>query len=331
MAAACVSVPPDVDEFALAGGLAGESMELVRCKTIDLEVPASAEIVIEGWIDPDVMGAEASFAEYPGFMNIDSSEHPIIRVSAITHRRNPIFTPVLVGFNPSDTNTLNSHGQAALLYHQLRYVQQLPVVGVEYPESASGYQMAVIRVANGSRDRAWEVLEAAHRHTSCKWLIAVDEDIYPAEPELLLWALTFSIRSPEEAVRYVRRRGTWGDPSAAPPDGEQGELSPLTVGLINAVRPWAYPPIALPAREYMERALEIWKKAPGAPPLSLRTPWHGYELGYWPRENADIARLMAQGEFIEVGDQLLEYQTPLTDEAAEKMLQAMAAMAARRG
>ena len=328
MAAASASVPADMDEYAVAGGLVGEPMELVRCKTIDLEVPARAEIVIEGWIDPDVMATEASFAEYPGFMNLDASRHPVIHVSAITNRKNPMFTPVLVGFTPSDTNTLNAHGQAGLLYHHLRYGQQLPVAGVEFPESASGYQMAVIRMESGARDRAWEVLEAAPKFSGCKWLIAVDEDIYPAEPELLLWALTFGIHSPEEAIRFQRRRGAWGDPSATPFDGENGEVSPLTVGLINAVRPWAYPPVALPAKEYMDQARELWEKAPGAPPLSLRTPWHGYELGYWPPENAEIARLMAQGGFLEVGEQLLEYQTPLTDQAADAMT---FDMAARRG
>jgi 4-hydroxy-3-polyprenylbenzoate decarboxylase len=261
-------------------------------------------------------------------MNVDASRHPVIHVSAITHRKNPMFTPVLVGFNPSDTNTLNSHSQAGLLYHQLRYVHQLPVVGVECPQAASGYQMAVIRIAKGAHDRAWEVLETAPRHSGCKWLIAVDEDIHPAEPELLLWALTFSIHSPEEAIRYTRRRGAWGDPSAAPPEGGHGEVSPLTVGLINAVRPWAYPPVALPSQEHMERALELWEKAPGAPQLKLRTPWHGYELGYWPDKDAAIARLMTQGEFVEVGEQLLEYQTPLTDKAADEMT---FDMTARRG
>jgi 4-hydroxy-3-polyprenylbenzoate decarboxylase len=319
MATAATNIPADMDEYAAAGGLVGEPMELVHCKTIDLEVPATAEIVIEGWLDPDMLEVEAPFAEYPGFMSADWNHGQIIHLSAITHRNNPMFTPVLVGYTPSDTNILNANSQAGLLYHHLRYTHQLPVVGVELPEAASGYQMAVIRIEKGAPDRAWEVLETAPKYVSCKWLIAVDEDIYPAEPELLLWAITYSIHSPEEAIRYTRRRGAWGDPSATPFDGEAGEVSPLTVGLINAVRPWAYPPVALPAQEYMEKALEIWKDTPDAPQLSLRTPWYGYELGHWTKENADVARLMAQGEFIEVGEQLLEYQKPLTDEAAEKM------------
>ena len=182
-------------------------------------------------------------------MNTDWSQYPVINVSAITHRKNPMFTPVLVGFAPSDTHILNANTKAGLLYHELRYVNEMPVVGVEFPEAASGSQMVVIRMEKGSHDRAWEVLELAAKHAACKWLVAVDEDISPSEPELLLWALTFSIHSPEEALRYVRRRGAWGDPSSAPPDGDNGEVSPLTVGLINAVRPWGYPPVALPARD----------------------------------------------------------------------------------
>lgn len=320
MAAASANVPQDMDEYAAAGGLVGEPMQLVRCKTIDLEVPATAEIVIEGWFDPDVMEVRAPFGEYPGFINTSWDQCPVINVSAITHRKNPMFTPILVGFTPSDTNVLSGHAQAGILYHHLRYEQQLPVLGVECPESAGGSQMAVIRMEKGSRDRAWEALEAAPKHIGSKWLIAVDEDIHPSEPELLLWALTYSIRSPQEAVRFQPRRGPGLDPSAAPPDGGNGQNSPLTVGLINAVRPWAYPPLALPAKEYMERALEIWQRTPGAPQLNLRTPWHGYELGYWPEEYDQLARLMAQGEFIRAGELLIEYQTPLTDEAAQQMI-----------
>jgi 3-polyprenyl-4-hydroxybenzoate decarboxylase len=201
------------------------------------------------------------------------------------------------------------------------------VVGVECPESAGGSQMCVIRMKPGTQDEAWEALEAAPKHIGSKWLIAVDEDVYPSEPELLLWAMTYSIRSPQEAVRYQTRRGPGLDPSADPPDGTHPEwtakaASPLTVGLINAVRPWDYPPVALPARKYMERALELWKRAPGAPELNLKAPWYGYELGYWPDPFKEIAQLMADGDFLKAGELLLEYQTPLTDKAAEQMTHA---------
>jgi UbiD family decarboxylase len=319
MAASSANVPEEMDEFAVAGGLVGEPMELVRCKTIDLEVPATAEIVIEGWFDPGVMEVRAPFGEYPGFINTDWDQCPVIHVSAITHRKDPIFTPILVGFTPSDTNILSGHAQAGLLFHELRYERKLPVVGVECPESAGGSQMVVIRMEPGSRESAWDALEVAPLHMGSKWFIAVDEDIYPSEPELLLWALTYNISSPEESVRYQPRRGVGLDPSGAPPGSHGSTDVPLTVALVNAVRPWAYPPVALPARQYMERAIEIWQGTPGAPRLNLRTPWHGYGLGHWSKEFDQLADLMTQGEFVKAGELLLEYQTPLTDAAAEKM------------
>jgi 4-hydroxy-3-polyprenylbenzoate decarboxylase len=127
-------------------------------------------------------------------------------------------------------------------------------------------------------------------------------------------------------MRFVNRRGPGLDPAGEPPDhgankawAEYAEQNPLTIGLFNAVRPWDYPPVALPAKQYMERALEKFQRAPGAPKLNLRAPWHGYELGYWPDLFKEIAEMYAQGEFIKAGELLLEYQTPLTDALAEKM------------
>ena len=194
MAAASAPIPPDMDEYAAAGGLVGEPMELVRCKTIDLEVPANAEIVIEGWFDPDLLEPGPPFGEYPGYLNPDWPQYPVINVSAITHRKDAIFTPILVGFTPSDTSVLQGPTKAGLLYHQLHYEQGLPIAGVELPEVSGGFSMTVLRMQSGSGDRAWETLEAASKITSSKWFIAVDEDIDPSDPELLLWALTFSIR-----------------------------------------------------------------------------------------------------------------------------------------
>ena len=96
--------------------------------------------------------------------------------------------------------------------------------------------------------------------------------------------------------------------------------SPLTIGLVNAMRPWAYPPVALPAKEYMERALDLWQHAPDAPELKLRTPWHGYPLGNWTEDDQLLARLMTEGEFLRAGDMLVEHQTHLTDEMAARLM-----------
>jgi 4-hydroxy-3-polyprenylbenzoate decarboxylase len=326
MAAASAPIPAEMDEYAAAGGLVGEPMELVRCKTIPLEVPATAEIVIEGWFDSDLLEPRVAFGEYPGYLNPDWNQIPVIHVSAITHRRDAIFTPVLVGFTPSDTNVLWGPTQAGVLYHKLRYEQGLPVLEVHHPEVSGGSSMTVLRMERDSRERGWETLEAAARLKGSKWFIAVDEDIDPSDPELLLWALTYSIRSPDEAVRWTPGRGAGLDPSAAPPHAGKGQVSrvisgsPLQNAMVNAMRPWAYPPVALPAKEYMERALELWHHAPDAPELKLRAPWHGYTLGHWTEDDQLLARLMTEGEFLQAGDLLAEHQTHMTDAEAARLL-----------
>ncbi len=85
-----VQVSDVVDDWTVAGGLRGAPVELVRCKTVDLEVPATAEVVIEFEVDTEHRVAEGPLGEYTGYYT-PSSEEPIARITAITHRREPIF------------------------------------------------------------------------------------------------------------------------------------------------------------------------------------------------------------------------------------------------
>jgi UbiD family decarboxylase len=325
MAVGSAPIPPELDEYAVAGGMVGEPMQLVACKTIPLEVPATAEIVIEGWFDPDALEPRVPFGEYPGYLNPDWNQIPVINVSAITHRRHAMFTPILVGFTPSDTNVIWGDAQAGVLYHQLRYEAKLPVLEVYHPEASGGSDITVLRLEQGARDAAWTTLETASKLKGSKWFIAVDEDVDPSDPELLWWALTYSIHRSEESIRWVQGRGAGLDPSAAPPHSGKGEVSrnlppePFKKALVNAMRPWAYPPVALPAKEYMERALDIWRQRSDAPTLNLRRPWHGYTLGHWTDDDQLLARLMTEGRFVEAGDVLLEHQTHLTDDMAARL------------
>jgi 4-hydroxy-3-polyprenylbenzoate decarboxylase len=325
MAVGSAPIPAELDEYAVAGGMVGEPMQLVRCKTIPIEVPANAEIVIEGWFDPDALEPRVPFGEYPGYLNPDWNQIPVINVSAITHRRNAMFTPILVGFTPSDTNVVWGPAQAGVLYHHLRYEQGLPVVEVHHPEAAGGSDITVLRLEQGAADAAWPTLEAAAKLKGSKWFIAVDEDVDPSDPELLQWALAFSIHRPEESIRWAEGRGAGLDPSAARAHSGKDEVSrnlppaPFKKALVNATRPWAFPPVALPAKEYMERALEIWGRQPDAPRLKLRKPWHGYHLGHWTQDDELLARLMVEGRFVEAGDVLLEHRSYLTDEVAARL------------
>ncbi|MFQ5590546.1 MAG: menaquinone biosynthesis decarboxylase [Phycisphaerae bacterium] len=99
--AATCPLPPNVSELLLAGFLNGRCIELVPCCTVPIEVPANAEIVIEGWVEADRMLTEGPFGDHTGFYSA-ADEYPALRVTAITHRENPIYPTTIVGKPPQE-------------------------------------------------------------------------------------------------------------------------------------------------------------------------------------------------------------------------------------
>ena len=110
-----VRFPHDVDELAVSGGIAGEPIDLVKCRTVDLEVPATAEIVIEGLLPTDSMEREGPFGEFTGYMAPEVIG-PYFNITCITHRKNPIFNVFLSQFPPSESSTMRCVGEEANLY-----------------------------------------------------------------------------------------------------------------------------------------------------------------------------------------------------------------------
>ncbi|MDQ7029557.1 MAG: menaquinone biosynthesis decarboxylase [Ardenticatenia bacterium] len=94
-------LPPDIDEFMLAGWLRGKPVELVPCKTVPLEVPADAEIIIEGWLDPNEQRLEGPFGDHTGYYSLPDY-YPVMHITCITHRRDPIYPTTIVGKPPQE-------------------------------------------------------------------------------------------------------------------------------------------------------------------------------------------------------------------------------------
>ena len=118
--AAVANLPYGTDEIEVAGGLAGEPIAMVRCKTIDLMVPANAEIVIEGEIHPGEMDDEGPFGEFAGYMG-PRERKPVARITAITHRHDPLFYGYTSQMPPSESTVLQSLSNAGVLMKQLRH------------------------------------------------------------------------------------------------------------------------------------------------------------------------------------------------------------------
>ncbi|MEX0805855.1 MAG: UbiD family decarboxylase [Candidatus Binatia bacterium] len=104
--AACSRLPRDVDEYEVAGALEGRPIELVKCKTVDLEVPANAEIVLEGVIPTDLIEPEGPFGEFTGYM-AKKSFTLFMEITGIAHRNQPIFEAFLSEFPPNESRSLS--------------------------------------------------------------------------------------------------------------------------------------------------------------------------------------------------------------------------------
>ena len=99
--AGSMPLPPDLDELAIAGVIRGEAVQVVKCKTVDLEVPANAEYVIEGYVTPGELRPEGPFGDHTGYYS-PAEDYPFMRVTAITHRRDPVYPTTMVGRPPTE-------------------------------------------------------------------------------------------------------------------------------------------------------------------------------------------------------------------------------------
>jgi 4-hydroxy-3-polyprenylbenzoate decarboxylase len=166
------------------------------------------------------------------------------------------------------------------------------------------------------RADVWKALETAGASmTNGKICIAVDPDIDPYDADAVIWAMGLRM-NPKRDCQIFPQPGSNQDLSLAPPEEMEKKdtrFEEMPQGyrlLIDATMKWPYPPVSLPKREFMEKALSIWKEE-GLPELKLKEPWYGYNLGFWPDEYAEQAELALKGEHYKVGEMLALKRTKL--------------------
>ncbi|HLN86251.1 MAG TPA: UbiD family decarboxylase, partial [Candidatus Limnocylindrales bacterium] len=298
------NLPYGLDELAVAGGIRQRPVDLVPCKTIPLKVPIEAEIVIEGEISPDQQERGEPFSDYPGYLMTERGLRPVIDIKAITMRRDAIFTAILVGLPPSESNGISRTCREMMLYNFLKYSCAMPeVLEVSCPEMGGGWNWWVIRMRKSHASKPKQALHAAAgMDPTSKMIIVVDEDIDPKDPDMVMWAMSFAMQ-PHRDVEIITGRVPLLDPSAhSLMTGPEDRFYPPPVGcsglLIDATRKGPFPPVGLPKKSYMENALKIWQEAE-MPKLNLKTPWYGYPLGLWDEEDDRLAEKVAQGEYFQ--------------------------------
>lgn len=301
-------------EYEVAGALNGTAIELVKAETVDLLIPATAEIAIEGKFRTDILEMEGPFGEYGGYTGTQDYQL-VFEVSAITHRRNPILQAFISEMPPSESSCIRKFGFEGALWHEL--APKIPhLAGVNLFEAVgASLQVLAIALKRPGKSEAWNALRAAGSAmmmAGYKWIIAVDDDIDITDIESVFWAMTWRVQ-PHRDISISRGRLTDLDPSAAPIDAKfTDRVYPDGLGgsqiLIDATLKWPYPPVSLPTRQHMEAARRIWEEL-GLPKLKPRTPWFGYELGFWP-EGWDMAsKLATAGRYLETGGEFQKLRT----------------------
>jgi 4-hydroxy-3-polyprenylbenzoate decarboxylase len=303
-----------VDELAVAGGLAGEPIHLVKCLTVDLEVPAEAEIVFEGIIRTDVMEPEGPFGESHGYMH-PRQLNPFMEITCITHKKNPVWVSFISQVTPSESSVIKKVGYEPLFTNHLRNVVAIKsVLRVAMHEPLTNLRkVLVIQMRKPKEVDVWRALHTAatfHQGVG-KIVIAVDEDIDPENMDAVVWAWSYRM-TPRQDVEISKGMVK----GHAPPFGGASDSSDVAAHadpanesalLINAILKEPFPPISLPKQEYMEQARKIWDEL-GLPRLVPQTPWFGYSLGQWDAELEAEAELAVRGEHYQTGDKLAKLQ-----------------------
>jgi phenylphosphate carboxylase beta subunit len=204
-------------EYDLAGSIRGEPIEVVKCETNDLIVPAGAEIVVEGEVDANAFMPEGPFGEYTGYYSgVGTNPRNFIKVNCVTHRNNPIFMSTTVGRAVTDTHMTLALAYGATLWQQLSDMRIPGIKAVYCPPEAAGRFIAIISVKQMYPGHSDQVLTAAISTEmgayGLKTVIVVDEDIDPWDIPRVLYALAFRFQ-PNRSQVIKRGRSTPLDPS----------------------------------------------------------------------------------------------------------------------
>jgi UbiD family decarboxylase len=308
-------LPIDCDEMAVAGALAGAPIRVVKGVTIDNDVPADAEFVIEGLIDPELLEPEGPFGESHGHVALEGYNMSM-QVTAITHKRAPIWVSILSEVTPSESSVMKRVAYEPRYLAHLR--DTLAIKGVRRvvmhePLTNLRKVMFIQFAPDVPRTEIWRALHGASSLQADigKYVIAVSEDIDPENAAAVFWSLAYRT-NPIADVQIAPYRSAGHGPKSGGP-GEESTM------LIDATQKEPDPPISLPKREFMERARAIWDEL-SLPKLKPQTPWHGYSLGDWDAVWDTYAERAVTGKWEETGKETftrrrggLTPETPVKD------------------
>jgi 2,5-furandicarboxylate decarboxylase 1 len=206
-----VPLPYGAYELELAGGLRQEPVEVVKCKTVDLEVPATAEIVLEGRVLPNVREMEGPFGEFTGYIG-PADMRPVIEISAITHRNDPYYLCTYEGYPPTEDHTIHSLTKSAELYQQIKQFSAPTLKDLYFPLGGCSAFHVVASLKKERAGQAKNVILDILKNALIKSCVVVDEDIDVRDSTQVEWAIATRVRPDQDIVIVSDIAGPHLDP-----------------------------------------------------------------------------------------------------------------------
>jgi 4-hydroxy-3-polyprenylbenzoate decarboxylase len=174
--AAIVPAPPEIEEYLIAGFLRGSPVEIVQCETVDLQVPARAEIILEGYVELGELRAEGPFGDHTGFYTL-ADQYPVFHLTCVTHRRNPIYAATIVGVPPMEDAWMGKAVERIFLPAMRISIPE--IVDIHLPIEAVFHNLMLVSVRKSYPGQARKVMNAIWslgQAMFTKIIIVVDED-----------------------------------------------------------------------------------------------------------------------------------------------------------
>jgi 4-hydroxy-3-polyprenylbenzoate decarboxylase len=199
---AILPLPPDIDEMLFAGFLRGAPVEMVRCETCDLEVPANAEIVLEGYIELGELRREGPFGDHTGFYSLED-DYPVFHVTCMTHRKNPIYATTIVGPPPMEDYFMGKAVERIFL--PLMRLQLPEIRDICMPAEGVFHNLMLVSIRKSYPGHARKVMHAIWglgQAMFTKCIVVVDEDVNVQDVSEVAWKALNNI-DPERDIELV--------------------------------------------------------------------------------------------------------------------------------
>src|SRR5712691_11838696 len=258
--AAILPLPPDLDEMMIAGFLRSKPVEMVKCETSDLEVPANSEIVLEGYVELGELRREGPFGDHTGFYSLED-DYPVFHVTCVTHRKHPIYATTIVGPPPMEDFYM---GQAiGRIFLPLMRLQLPEIRDVSMPAEGIFHNLMLVSIRKSYPLHARKVMHAIWglgQAMFTKCIVVVDEDVDVQNVREVAWKALNNI-DPERDIQFVMGPVDSLDHSSRLPNygSKMGVDATRKWKQEGFMRPW--PDVIRMSDDVRHRVDELWKKA----------------------------------------------------------------------